>query len=353
MTFTLPELTDAGDATLAMDLQYALDCKTKPQGTLGQLEALAVQLGLILGTPHPRLTQPQLLVFAGDHGLAAHVGSVHRGEATWQRADNILSGGAAVSVLARQHGLALTVVDCGVQYDFLAAGRAQALGQVDQPGLLVSKIATCTADALQQAAMTVTECQQAMLNGQQLVQSLPGNTVLLGDVGVGNSSAASLLLARLLELDIAECTVTHPDVDDDAVTRKKAVLAKVLQRHAHAAGPMAAMAAFGGFEIATMVGAVLQAALERRVILVDGLTASVAVLVAQGLAPKVLQRCVFAHHSGEHSHALLLARLDVEPLLNMGVRLGEGVGAALAWPLLESACRVMNDMAGQPPLSPL
>ncbi len=345
LQFSLPSIPDLGDAALAMDLQHVLDCKAKPQGALGQLEALAVQLGLILGTETPRLVAPQLLVFAGDHGLAAQGVSAYTSDATWQMVVNILAGGAAVSVLARQHGLALTVVDCGVQHDFLPAGQTERAGVDGLPNLLIRKSAAGTADSSQQPAMTVEQCQQAMAQGLALVQAMPGNALLLGDTGIGNSSSASLLLARLAELDITVCTGTNTGLDADAVLRKTTILARVLQRHAHAAGPMAALAAFGGYEIATMVGAVLQAAHERRVMLVDGFTASAAVMVAQAFAPHVVQRCVFAHHSGERNHALMMDRLGAEPLLSMGLRSGEGSGAALAWPLLESACRVLNEMA--------
>jgi nicotinate-nucleotide--dimethylbenzimidazole phosphoribosyltransferase len=164
-------------------------------------------------------------------------------------------------------------------------------------------------------------------------------------MGIGNTSAASLLLARLAKLDIADCTGAGTGLDSAAITRKTTVLREVLLKHPDAKAPLEALAAFGGFEIATMVGAVLQAASERRVIVVDGFITSSAVLVASLLAPHVLQRCVFAHRSGERGHALMLAELKGEPLLDLGLRLGEGSGGALAWPLLESACRMLREMA--------
>jgi nicotinate-nucleotide--dimethylbenzimidazole phosphoribosyltransferase len=178
-----------------------------------------------------------------------------------------------------------------------------------------------------------------------VVRELPGNALLLGEMGIANTSAASLLLARLGGLEVADVTGAGTGLDADAVVRKIGVLRAVLQRHTDAREPLAALAAFGGFEIATLVGAVLQAAAERRVIVVDGFIASSAVLVASKLAPPVLQRCVFAHRSGERGHALMLAHLRAEPLLDLGLRLGEGSGAALAWPLLVSACAVLNEMA--------
>jgi len=301
---------------------------------LGRLEFLAKNIGLILNTEKPELLEPQLVVFAGDHGLVARGISAFPSDVTWQMVENFLSGGAAVSVLARQHGIGLTVVDCGVCHDF-----------EPRAGLLIRKIALGTADATEGPAMTKTQCEQALANGLNLVQSLPGNALLLGEMGIGNTSAASLLMSRLAGLDIVDCTGAGTGLDADAVQRKISVLRTVLRKNADAISPLDALAALGGFEIATMVGAVLQAALENRVIVVDGFIASSAVLVAAAMQPAVLERCVFAHRSGERGHALMLAHMRVDPLLDLGLRLGEGSGAALAWPLMVSACRVIGEMA--------
>jgi nicotinate-nucleotide--dimethylbenzimidazole phosphoribosyltransferase len=183
------------------------------------------------------------------------------------------------------------------------------------------------------------------------VQPLPGNALLLGEMGIGNTSAASLLMARLAGQDIAECVGAGTGLDDAGMARKQGILAQVLAAHADAREPLQALAAFGGFEIATMVGAVLQAAAQRRVIIVDGFIATAAVLVASRLSPHVVQRCVFSHRSGENGHALMLRSLGPSPaqparaLLDLGLRLGEGSGAALAWPLLVSACAILREMA--------
>lgn len=193
--------------------------------------------------------------------------------------------------------------------------------------------------------MTEAQCDQALSNGAQLLRNLPGNALLLGEMGIGNTSAASLLMSRLARLDIVDCTGAGTGLDVEAVQRKVGVLRHVLAHHARAQTPLQALQAFGGFEIATMVGAVLQAAHERRVVVVDGFIASAAVLVASAMQPGVLQRCVFAHRSGERGHALMLAHLKVEPLLDLGLRLGEGSGAAMAWPLLQSACAILGQMA--------
>lgn len=334
MSFQTPSIDDLTQPELAARLQHRLNNKTKPLGSLGRLEALALRIGLILGSETPTLSEPQMVVFAGDHGLAARGVSAYPSDVTWQMVQNFLGGGAAVSVLARQHGIGLTVVDCGVAHDFQP-----------QPGLVINKVARGTADSLRQPAMTTSQCSVAISSGAALLKDLPGNALLLGEMGIGNTSAASLLLARLGGLDVADCTGAGTGLDSEAVQRKIGILREVLARHPDALAPLDALAAFGGFEIAAMVGATLQAAAERRVIVVDGFIASAAVLVASQLAPAVLQRCVFAHRSGERGHALMLAKLHADPLLDLGLRLGEGSGAALAWPLLQSACAILREMA--------
>lgn len=330
----LPDISALDDAAFAARLQQLMDHKTKPLGALGRIEALAQRIGLVLGSEAPRLLQPQMLVCAADHGLVAQGVSAYPSEVTHQMVKNFLAGGAAVSVLARQHGIALTVVDCGVREPV-----------AERPGLLSRWLGPGTADALDGPAMSEATCLQALTNGAEVVRGLPGNALLLGEMGIGNSSSASLLLARLGGFEVSDVTGAGAGLDAEAVLHKIGVLRRVLERHAQAREPLAALAAFGGFEIATLVGAVLQAAAERRVILVDGFIASSAVLVASKLRPAVLQRCVFAHRSGERGHALMLAHLRAEPLLELGLRLGEGSGSALAWPLLLSACALLSEMA--------
>ncbi|ODS64189.1 MAG: nicotinate-nucleotide--dimethylbenzimidazole phosphoribosyltransferase [Acidovorax sp. SCN 65-108] len=338
--FTVPAIADISDAPLTARLQYLLDNKTKPLGSLGRLESLALRIGQVLGTEAPALLQPQMLVCAGDHGLAAKGVSAFPSDVTWQMVENFLAGGAAVSVLARQHGLALTVVDCGV-----AKPIAPRDGAPGAPQLLLRKVAPGTADASVGPAMTAEQCAQAITNGIEVVRTLPGNALLLGEMGIANTSVASLLLARLAGLPLADVTGAGTGLNAAGIERKRAVLQQALDANAEATTPLAALAALGGYEVATLVGAVLQAALERRVIVVDGFITSAAVLVASRLQPAVLQRCVFAHRSGERGHSLMLAQMQAEPLLDLGLRLGEGSGAALAWPLLQSSCAVLAEMA--------
>ena len=260
--------------------------------------------------------------------------SAYPSDVTWQMVQNFLGGGAAVSVLARQHGLALTVVDCGVRHDFAPV-----------PGLVIRKIAAGTADASIGPAMNPSQCAEAIANGREVVRMLPGNALLLGEMGIGNTSAASMLLSRLAGLPLDDCVGVGTGLDAAGLARKRAVLTEVTALHRNAVAPLDALAAFGGFEIATLVGAVLQAAEERRVIVVDGFITGAAVLVAKLLQPHVVQRCVAAHVSTEPGHALLLDYLALQPLLRLDLRLGEGSGAALAWPLLESASRILREMA--------
>ena len=334
MSLNLPPVPDLHQPDLAAALRHKISRKTVPEGALGRMAALAERLGLILGTAEPHLSAPQLLVCAADHGIAARGVSAYPSDVTWQMVGNFLAGGALVSVLARQHGIAQTVVDCGVRHDFAPA-----------PGLVIRKIAPGTQDSSQGPAMSAAQCAQALANGIELVKALPGNALLLGEMGIGNTSAASLLVARLGGIDVAEVTGAGTGLDAAGIARKTAVLRQALAANAAAAAPLDALAALGGFEIATLTGAVLQAANERRVIVVDGFIASSAVLVASRIAPAVLQRCVFAHRSDERGHARLLGLLGAEPLLALGLRVGEGSGAVLAWPLLESSGRILNEMA--------
>ena len=338
MNITLPVIASLRDDALATQVQQRLDLLTKPQGALGRLETLALQVALVQGRSHPQWQAPQLVVFAADHGIAAQGVSAYPSEVTAQMVLNMLAGGAAVSVLARQHGLALTVVDCGVAHDF-----------APQPGLHIAKVCRGTADSSNAAAMTPAQCEAALQNGQQLVQGLPGNVLLLGEMGIANTSAAALLMCRLTGLPLADCVGRGTGLDDAGLARKTAVLRHALQRHAGVQGPQALLAALGGAEIATMAGAVLQAAHERRVVVVDGFITTAAVAVAAALAgdaaAALLQRCVFAHGSAEAGHGRWLQALGVQPLLQLGLRLGEGSGAALAWPLLVSALQLLAQMA--------
>lgn len=347
MSTVIPEVVSIHDASFAAHVQSLLDHKTKPVGSLGMLEQLAHRIACILGTDAPQLLEPQIVVFAADHGLAARGVSAYPVDVTWQMVENFMAGGAAVSVLARQHGIALNVVDCGVARDF--AVREQdphdKLPKPGQPRLWRRKVAYGTQDCSQGPAMTEQECALAIRNGMELVKKLPGNALLLGEMGIGNTSTASLLLAKLCGTSVAEVTGMGTGLDADGIQRKVAVLQQVLATHQDITDPLQILAAMGGLEVATMVGAILQAAVERRVIVVDGFITTAAVLVASRLQPAVLERCVYAHRSGERGHTLMLLELRAQPLLDWHLRLGEGSGAATAWPLLPAACAILREMA--------
>ena len=338
-TFIAPTIANIENNELYQQLQQIVDQKTKPLGALGRLETLAVQLGLIQGTTTPQITQPQIRVFAADHGLTKHGTSAYPSAVTAQMVYNFLQGGAAINVLARQHDIELKVVDAGVDADFANSPFK------DHAQLLDYKVRHGSRDALSEPAMTAEECLAALENGMDVVKSMAGNLLIVGEMGIGNTSAASLLLARLGDIPLDECIGRGTGLDDAGLKHKASILTQVLARHSEAQTPFDILAALGGLEIAMMAGALMQAASERRILLIDGFIASSALLVAERLAPGVAQYAVFAHHSVEPGHTHLLKLLNAEPLLNMGMRLGEGSGAALAYPLLQSACAIINEMA--------
>jgi nicotinate-nucleotide--dimethylbenzimidazole phosphoribosyltransferase len=339
----LPAIAPVVNATLAARLRHRIDHLTKPLGALGQLEALAVQLGLILQRDQAlaeALGTPQMVVFAADHGLAAEGVSAYPQAVTAQMVMNMAGGGASVNVLARQHGFALTLVDAGVAADLSALPIAH------------HKIALGTASALRGPAMTQSQAQQALRSGMDVVRARPGRVLALGEMGIGNTSSAALLFATLCGVDIAEACGRGTGLDDAQLSHKRDVLQQVARRHATLTDPLDVLAAVGGFEIAMMAGALLQGASERRVLLIDGFIAGAAALVAHALCPAVSGYLVFCHRSHESGHRLMLqhllqrdAVLPGAPLLDLDLRLGEGSGALLAWPLVLSAARLFDDMA--------
>lgn len=337
---TLPTIPNIDNPELAAKLQHLLDDKTKPLGSLGRLESLAVQIGLIQGSTAPKIESPHIRVFAADHGLTKHGTSAFPSEVTAQMVLNFLNGGAAINVLARQHNIELKVVDAGVATDFADFGIEK------HPQLITEyKVRLGSRDALTEPAMSSEECIQALQAGMNVAKQLEGKLFIAGEMGIGNTSAASLLLAKLEDVPIAECIGRGTGLDDAGLQRKVEVLSQVLQRHEQVTTPLEILAALGGLEIAMMAGAFIQAASDRRVLLVDGFIASSALLVAEHLVPGVAKFAVFAHHSVEPGHSKMLAALDAEPLLGFNLRLGEGSGAALAYPLLQSACAIINEMA--------
>ena len=334
MTFRLPDIEPALDASLKARLQRRIDNKTKPLGALGRIEAIALQLGLIQRSETITLSTPQMVVFAADHGIAAEGVSAFPQAVTVQMVANMLAGGAAINVLTRQHGFTLHVVDAGVAADL-----------DDHPQLIKQKIAFGTQNISNVPAMTNDQLDAALLAGASIVAALPGNVIAFGEMGIANTSPAALLLHRLAGVPLDEAIGRGTGLDDRQLLHKQHVLELAAARHKEAITPMQALAALGGFEIAMMTGAMLQAASERRLILGDGVIAGSAALAARTLAPHALDYMVFCHRSAERGHRLLLAHLQARALLDLDMRLGEGTGALLAWPLVQSAALVMNEMA--------
>ena len=329
------------DPAIAPALQAKIDQKTKPLGALGQLEKLAKKVGLIQQTLTPALYNPQLLVFAGDHGAARAGVSAYPQDVTWQMVENFLAGGAAINVFARQNGLALRVVDAGVAHDFGGP----------REGLIDLKIAPGTANYVEQPAMTATQCAQAIEQGAGVLLGLATagcNVVGFGEMGIGNTASASLITHCLTGAALDDCIGRGTGLDDDGLARKRALLVRALERFRQAGGdndPGRVLSEFGGFEIATMVGAMLAAAEAKMILLIDGFIVSAAALVAARMQPAFLDYCVFCHRSAEPGARAQLAAMDAEALLDLGLRLGEGTGAALAYPLLQAAVNFLNDMA--------
>ncbi len=325
------------DATLIDALQARIDGKTKPLGALGRLELLAAQIGRIQQTPSPTLTQPHVLVFAGDHGAAKAGVSAYPQDVTWQMVENFLAGGAAINVFARQMRLGLRIIDAGVAHDF---------GPRD--GLINGKIAPGTANYIEQPAMTSAQCDKAIRYGRKLAHNIAErgcNAVGFGEMGIGNTASASLITHAITGVPLAQVVGRGTGLDDAGLDRKQALLGTALARGGRPSDPLDVLAEYGGFEIAMMAGAMLGAAEKRMVLVIDGFIVTAALLVAQAIAPAVTDYCVFAHRSEEAGHIAQLRHLNAAPLLDLGLRLGEGTGAALAWPLLQAAVNMLNDMA--------
>jgi len=318
-------------------LQAKIDGKTKPLGALGELERLALRIGLIQGTLAPRLARPVIAVFAGDHGIAAEGVSPYPTEVTTQMVRNFLSGGAAINVFAQQNGVDLVIVDAGVAHVF-----------EPHPKLVNAKVGMGTRNFLREPAMSADECELALARGADVAAAAAqaGTNVMgFGEMGIGNTSSAAVLTALATGAPLAACVGRGAGLDDAGLAHKLDVLRRAMDRHARAREPLAALAAFGGFEIAMMAGAMLRAAELGMVLLVDGFIATAALASAARLHPQMLEYCVFSHRSSEPGHRLLLEHLHAIPLLDLGLRLGEGTGAALAYPILEAAAGFLNDMA--------
>ncbi len=322
---------------LRLSLRSKIDQKTKPLGSLGQLESLALQIGLCQNSLTPCLNKPTILIFAGDHGIVEEGVSAYPQSVTSQMVGNFLSGGAAINVFARQHQLELIVIDAGVNADL-----------PKHPKLISAKISKGTHNFLKKPAMSLQACINTIKTGADLVlqQYQNGcNCIGFGEMGIGNTSSAALLMQSLTGIPLKQCVGRGTGINNAQFQNKFNVLQQVLNHHKNLSTPLDILVTLGGYEIAMMVGAYLKAAEDGILIIVDGFIASAALLVAYKLYPEVLNYCVFSHVSNEQGHQVLLKYFNVNALLNLNLRLGEGSGIALAYPLLQSAVLFLTEMA--------
>ena len=324
------------DAALEPLLRARLDAKAKPPGSLGRLEDLAVRIGLIQNRLDPRIGRTDLYVFAGDHGLTGEGVSAYPSSVTAAMVGLFLSGRSSVSALAKATGVRVRVVDAGVDADL-----------PDHPELIAAKIRRGTRNAAREPALTRDEVLLAIAKGYEIARAAAADgadVIALGEMGIGNSASAALIMHRLAPAPLDNCVGQGTGHDAEGMARKRAGIARAAQR-SDAVEPLAVLAEFGGCEIAMMAGAVLGAASMRRVALIDGFISTAAALAAARLVPAALDYCVFAHGSAERGHPVMLQALGVRPLLDLDLRLGEGTGAALAAPLLVAAANLLTNVA--------
>jgi len=327
----------APSSDLKADVQQAIDIKTKPPGSLGRIEALALQMALAQKSKSPEADPASLLLFAGDHGLVEAGVSAWPSEVTAQMVLNFLAGGAAANVFARTNGISIRVIDAGVVGDL-----------PDHPDLTRAGIRKGTRNALHEDALTSEEVTSALAFGTDLAKeetSSGAKVIALGEMGIGNTSSATLLTHAIEGIDLETLTGPGAGLDQEGVSRKLEILKMTTARRPGKLSPEDALAAFGGLEICMMAGALIGAAQSDAVVLVDGFIASAAALSALRMHPELSESVVFAHKSKEPGHQAMLQALGAEPLLDLDLRLGEGSGALLAFPLLRNACVMLNEMA--------
>lgn len=317
-------------------LLHKINTRTKPLGSLGKLEAIALKVGLIQQSLTPSLKNPAILVFAADHGIVDEGVSVSPKETTYQMVMNFIEGGAGINVFSRQHAIQLSVIDAGVDYDFAP----------DLP-IINAKIARGTNNMLHQPAMDMETCQKALEKGRELVQrehEKGCNIIGFGEMGIGNTSPASLLLYAIAGIPLGACVGAGAGLNQEGVRHKLDVLQRVAKKHAPQT-PLEILATFGGLEIAMICGAVLEAKRLNMIIVADGFIATSAFVVAHAMNPEILDNTLFSHRSNEKGHAAMLDYLQADPILHLELRLGEGTGVALAYPIIQSALIFLNEMA--------
>jgi nicotinate-nucleotide--dimethylbenzimidazole phosphoribosyltransferase len=325
------------ETNLDEQIQKKIDLKTKPLGSLGTLEKIAFKICQIQKTLSPQLNKPSILVCAGDHGITQEKVSPFPQEVTFQMVMNFLGGGAAINVFCRQNNINLLVADTGVNFDFEASEQ-----------LLDLKVRKGTRNFAIEPAMTLDECETAMNNGASVIEKLHKqgtNIIGFGEMGIGNTTAATALLCKYAGYSTHEAAGAGTGLDSEGIQHKAEVIEKALALHANINEPKEVLATFGGYEIATICGAILKAAELNMVILSDGFIATSALIAAHAINPDVTNNCLFAHESNEQGHKLMLKHLNAEPILHLGLRLGEGTGSAVALPIVQSAVNFINEMS--------
>ena len=309
---------------------------TKPKGSLGTLESLTLQIGLIQQTLTPTLQHPQNIIFAADHGIVEEGVSLSPKEITWQQISNFLHGGAGVNFLCRQHGFTLKIVDAGVDYDLPY-----------EKGIINMKVRKGTRSYLHEAAMTEEEMELCLERGAEVVRRCheEGSNILsFGEMGIGNTSSSSMWMTCFTDIPLKECVGAGSGLDNAGIRHKYEILKQALDNYRGDGSPRDIIRHFGGLEMVMAIGAMLQAAELKMIILVDGFIMTNCILAAGKLHPEVLDYAIFGHCGDESGHKLLLEKLNANPLLHLGLRLGEGTGAICAYPIVVSAVRMINEM---------
>jgi nicotinate-nucleotide--dimethylbenzimidazole phosphoribosyltransferase len=319
-------------------IQHKIDFKTKPLGALGLLEQIALKIALIQETTTPSLNNPHLIVFTADHGLAKSGVSAYPQEVTPQMVLNFLNGGAAINVFCKQNDINLSIVDSGVNFDFEPNSK-----------LIDSKIAYGTANILENEAMTIAQFNRAVKIAKELVNSIHDegcNIIGFGEMGIGNTSSSSLVLSKLFNLPIEDLVGRGTGMNDEQLISKIKILTQVLKVHQTLSNnPQDILRTLGGFEIVQMYAAMKQAKENKMVILIDGFIATAAFSVAYKEDPTIVDYAIFCHQSDEQAHGQILNLLNVKPILNINLRVGEGTGCALAYPIIKSAVNFINEMS--------
>lgn len=321
---------------LAEQAKEIWDQKVKPQLALGRLEEIAINIVTIRGELYPKLTKPKLILYAADHGIYRQNVSSSPQEITWQQVENFANGGGAISLLCKNNGIDLEIVDVGVKHTF-----------AEKLTILNRKIELGTKDFLEDDAMTHLELKKALQVGEErIIQAVKEKrtTIIFGEMGIANTTSASALMATLCQLPVADCTGRGAGLSDVALEHKIAVIERALSKHNYPKEPLEALRKMGGFEIAAMVGSMLEATKHSLIILIDGFIATTSALVASSIDPNVLKNTIFCHESDEKGHIALLKHLKAEPILKLSMRLGEGSGAAVCYPIIEQALNLYLEM---------